>query len=137
AEHPFASHIPAGATVYWGTEFKGPWFLLHRASYYSRVQGAGLVFNRDTALEFDRRSKLLAPLDTAEWQCKFAHRRGEEGAGCRYEASQISELCRRAGGLDFLVLRGRMDRAPIARWTPVENGAPMDTTFHLYRCDAL
>lgn len=38
-------------TVYWSDSPYLTWFMLRRSSYYSIAQTAGLIFNRDTALE--------------------------------------------------------------------------------------
>ena len=38
------------------------WFGLHRQAWISREQGAGVVFNRETAMEYARRQALAAPV---------------------------------------------------------------------------
>ena len=54
--------IPEGATVYWPDEVLETWFWLERPFYASRLQGAGWVFSRDTALETHRRQVRLLKL---------------------------------------------------------------------------
>jgi hypothetical protein len=45
-----------------------PWFVLHRPSYLTVDQSAGVVFSRATALEVRRRSEVLTPLMDPDWK---------------------------------------------------------------------
>jgi hypothetical protein len=44
------------------------WFTLNRPNYLSLDQSAGVVFSRITALEVERRSKVLLPIQDPEWK---------------------------------------------------------------------
>ncbi len=44
------------------------WFTLHRPSYLSLDQSAGVIFSRATALEIQRRSEVLLPLMDEDWK---------------------------------------------------------------------
>ncbi len=50
------------------------WFTLERPSYLSVDQSAGVVFSRATALEVQRRSEVLLPLQDPDWQLLSANR---------------------------------------------------------------
>ncbi|MES2128933.1 MAG: hypothetical protein V4463_16810 [Pseudomonadota bacterium] len=54
-QETFLPHIPANKVVYWEEDVKASWFILHRSNYASSTQLVGLVFNRYTALEGQRR----------------------------------------------------------------------------------
>ncbi len=54
-----ADWIPPGQQVLWQREILYPWFVVRRPSYFADPQGAGVVFNRDTALEYKRRLGLI------------------------------------------------------------------------------
>jgi hypothetical protein len=44
------------------------WFTLLRPNYLTLNQSAGVVFSRDTALEVERRSEVLLPLEDPDWK---------------------------------------------------------------------
>lgn len=54
-EAQLRSTIKPGETVYWTESPFMTWFMLHRSSYYSAPQTAGLIFNRNTAIEAKKR----------------------------------------------------------------------------------
>lgn len=58
----FTRHIPVDAVVYWENNAKMTWFALGRANYASKLQVAGVVFSRQTAIEGKRRMDSLAAL---------------------------------------------------------------------------
>jgi hypothetical protein len=72
--------IPDGADVMWGQKAEGTWLLLGKSSYVSYTQASGLLFSRQTAVEWSRRraiSTLLLPGDlwspeTDQQQCTAA-----------------------------------------------------------------
>lgn len=59
ASHPFADVVPPGAVVFWEENAASVWFLLGRRSYLGAEQGAGLPFERQTAMEYARRARHL------------------------------------------------------------------------------
>ncbi|MEL7462826.1 MAG: hypothetical protein AAFN79_02090 [Pseudomonadota bacterium] len=54
-----------GEAILWqgGNSAPPVWFGLHRAAYLAWPQGAGVVFNRGTALEYARRAAVAEPVD--------------------------------------------------------------------------
>ena len=63
----FRQLIPEHAIVYWeGNNALSVWMLLGRASYISETQTAGIVFNRETAIEALRRTENILPLSPHE-----------------------------------------------------------------------
>lgn len=62
----FARHIPVDAVVYWENNPKMTWFALARANYASKLQTAGIIFSRQTAIEGKRRLDRLAALGLAD-----------------------------------------------------------------------
>ena len=62
---PWRQAIPQSATVLWG-DFSFPtWYLLHRASYWSRDQMAASVFSEPLARELARREYVILGLERA------------------------------------------------------------------------
>jgi hypothetical protein len=59
------------------------WFSLQRPHYLSPDQSAGVVFSRATALEVERRSEVLLPVEAPNW--KFLSTRSQ-GGGAKAEA---------------------------------------------------
>jgi hypothetical protein len=44
------------------------WFSLQRNNYLTTSQSAGVVFSRDTAMEVERRSNVLLPIEDPDWK---------------------------------------------------------------------
>lgn len=134
-EHPFAATIPETAQVYWHGELAATWLLLRRPSYSSPSQSAGLLFNRDTALEFGRRYVQLAPLNVQATLCDMlAVLNGDRGeTDCTPAEELVAELCTAAQGPDFMIFRRRLPKGVVASWT-FNPGADTARIFHLYDC---
>ncbi len=58
----FSRRIPVDAVAYWENDATKSWFALGRSNYASRLQTAGIVFSRQTAIEGKRRMDRLAAL---------------------------------------------------------------------------
>jgi len=69
--------IAPGDEVLWSESPLSSWVLLHRPNYLSGIQTAGLVFSRESALEFARRADALAgvldPATFLVWNHAGAH----------------------------------------------------------------
>lgn len=135
-EHPFTPHISPAAQVYWHGEPAATWVLLRRANHWSVTQGSGLLFNRDTALEFERRHHDYRALDMQERICRMTAALNTEDqqdlSDCVPTQDMMQRICRMERGPDFLIFRRRFDDAT-ASWT-VNPGAPSALTWHLYDC---
>jgi hypothetical protein len=55
---PWRNQLPANSEVLWPDPL-GVWYLLNRQSYCSSPQLAGVVFSRDSAVELDRRTRVV------------------------------------------------------------------------------
>lgn len=134
--HPFAALIPETAQVYWHDELASTWLLLRRPNYYSQAQGAGLLFNRNTAMEFGRRHAQIAPLSLQSQLCRLiaALDNGrEDPSDCLPSEEFVEELCAAPERPDFMVFQRRLTRGVVASWT-FNPGADTARTFHLYDC---
>jgi hypothetical protein len=95
--------IPPTGTVY-VPAFKDSggfvWFTLERPAYLSTDQSAGVVFSRRTAMEIERRSEVLLPVEDPDWEIMthLAKARGNHGkaaTGSRpLTARSLAEICR-------------------------------------------
>lgn len=119
--------------TYWGAGHDNLWFFLHRGSYASFQQAAGIVFSRQTALEADRRLARLRRLGLPDSRLG----RGPEAAdGLSGESTTLDGLVHVCHDpiLDFVVLS-----------EPVAGTIPMKTVrlslltgdYHVYSCAAL
>jgi hypothetical protein len=103
--------------------------VLGRPTWYSVDQGAGIVFNRETALVYAERQRASAELQTAIDDCLMAER-----PGCKVDARPARELCRRQGGPDYLVLHAAVSGHSAVEWRlPPQIGAGNQSLF-LYAC---
>ena len=135
-QHPFAALLPETAQVYWHESLPATWLMLRRASYMSGAQGAGLLFNRDTALEYGRRHEEFAALELQAKVCSLLavlNDKSHDSVNCMPTEVVVEQLCALERGPDFMIFERRLPKGVIASWTfnPADQ-APR--TYHLYDC---
>jgi len=138
-----AEHV-AGQATYWQDGLDLLWFKLKQPSFYSCTQGAGLMFYRATALEFERRLEKLSGIVPDE-PALCLHRPGVQ-ADRPVSAEDLASVCRALPELDLIVLRRPVEGA---EGTPWRAPAPLGLktargdravedddlfTFHFYSC---
>lgn len=140
-----AAFLEGTGTLYWDGGLPLVWMKLRRASFYSCMQGSGLLFYRGTALEYDRRATGLIGLNTADFgvssggMCR--RRPAPEEDGPR-SAAQLRAACEALPELDALVLTVGLPEAPHRVWRPpvpfrrltAEGRAGDFDSLYLYRC---
>jgi len=138
----FAERIPPHATVYWPGQLAATWALLERPSFYSRQQGAGLLFNHGTALLYGPRHSAFRRIEKASDDCTagaFLAQDRQALADCEAPARErLEEICepKEAQAPDYLVVRGHPWPAPLVRWElPTRRDLP--ATYALYACSQL
>ncbi|RZL37836.1 MAG: hypothetical protein EOP35_07500 [Rubrivivax sp.] len=138
--HPFAAHLPANATVYWPYYLVPVWSMLERPSHYSAQQGAGLLFNRDTALIFGARKETYRTIRSDRESCRSASLMTKDSAArraCDMPAlDRLTALCGQQDRPDFMVLPGRLPWEPLATWSPARHREPPQS-YALYACTQL
>ncbi|WP_156957815.1 hypothetical protein [Paracidovorax oryzae] len=112
----FGYPIEAGASVFWYGDLLSPWMLLKRSSYWSDLQQAGLLFNRGTAIEAQRRALLLEPfLFQAEF-CQLMDRLNNKHDSCQIDIDSLKGPCHDShASLNYLVLPQRLSVAPLGK----------------------
>lgn len=127
--NPFRDVLPPGAQVFWPGSHGRTWLVLGRPAWFSDDQGAGIVFNRQTALEYAERKRASRGLESAIGNCAAT---GDPA--CRIDARLARELCVHQRGPDFLVLNARIDGHAGIEWPlPPEIGPGRQSLF-LYAC---
>ncbi|MDT9001005.1 hypothetical protein RQP53_17135 [Paucibacter sp. APW11] len=139
-KHPFEQHIGQEAQVYWHGQAAGAWALLHRASYFSIHQGAGLLFNRGTALDYGERHQVFnESLRSADRCLELADlvKDSEMAAQCFHLAdAELLSFCERGRNLDFIIADSISAFRPVMRWIwQRPSGPPKE--FYLYDCKSL
>lgn len=130
-ENPFRAALPSGTQVFWPAPNGPVWIALRTATWFSVDQGAGIAFNRATAMEYGARKLASESLRGRIQNCAMAY-----PADCRIDLEVAAALCLwRGRGPDYLVLNGRVEgRGPSASWqTPAVTG-PGRPTLYLYPC---
>lgn len=128
-DNPFREQLPPGAQVYWSGSFGKSWLALGRPTWISVDQGAGIVFNRETALHYAARMRAAVDLQASIDRCALV-----EQPACRIDARPARELCNRQDGPDYLVLNARIEGYPATEWPlPPEIGPGRQSLF-LYDC---
>lgn len=76
--------LPEGGSVLWEPGPRNAWFRLGYPSYISRIQAAGTVFSRETAMEAARRSRLVEAVfgerDYLRWHAHHLRRTSPDSA---------------------------------------------------------
>jgi hypothetical protein len=145
-----ATFVSGAGSVYWegdpGNQIL--WFKLREPSYFSCVQGAGVMFFRPTALEFARRGDGLRLLKTRTFspqptdQCPSHWLVDPWGANT---AGQLAAACRALPDLDTIILNrpvpgmaARAWHAPVAQTYAEPDGTTSKvSTFYRYSCARL
>jgi hypothetical protein len=123
---------PDGET-YWQGDVMAPWILLGTPSYYSHIQGAGLLFNRDTAMDFSRREKNIG-IEKDECARGGSFPLSTE---CVPTPSTIKRACESDPHLDLLVYPFEIIGLHAKVWSPsLPNGAE-PTAYFVYPCREL
>jgi len=129
--------IPQSATVYVMPARNSAafaWFTLERPSYMSVDQSAGVVFSRATAEEIVRRSGVLLPVQSPDWQildelqAKTGGSKSTDTDGKPMNLEALRSICRDPV-LDFVIAREALD---ITRISHPKAGAHRD--WNLYDC---
>ena len=134
----FGTQLPMKAQIMWEPEsLIGTWLILERASYYSKSQTAGQLFNRDTFLDLQARASKVRPLLAESERCQqlIAY-----GMTCTISPSTLRKVCSEGNIAppDYLVLPFPQAEIPAGTWTPQnpEDGAS-GVTLRLFSCKDL
>lgn len=138
--HPFATYIPPEAQVYWPNQLIPVWSMLERPSHYASQQGAGLLFNRGTAVMFGPRKEMYRRIKADYDNCHAGGlmlKSRSAWFGCEMPSlDRLTDLCNQVDAPEFLVLAGRVSAAPLASWQPPSyRNAPQ--AYNLYACSQL
>ena len=105
AERPpvsLTSLLPREHPIFWENEVTVPWFLLKRSSYFSCAQGTGALFNRGTAINYQRRYESFQTLQVLDSERNCPATNGH--AIGPLSRAELSSVCKREPGLAALVL---------------------------------
>ncbi len=130
--------IPPAGTVYVpASKDAGSfvWFTLGRPAYLSTDQSAGVVFSRRTALEIQRRSEVLLPVEDPNWKIRTQLARARANGGKRtpdsrpLTAASLVQICRDP-------LLGFVAAPENVGFDPVQHTVPGAwAAWNLYDCD--
>jgi hypothetical protein len=127
--NPFRGVPPPGAQVFWPGSYGRTWLALGRPAWFTDDQGAGLVFNRQTATEYASRKLASRDLQSAIENCAMI-----EQPACRIDVRPARELCARRDGPDYLVLNARIDGYSVIEWSLPPDIGPGRQSLFLYSC---
>lgn len=133
---PFSVALRPGSQVYWIGELLTPWLVLRRASYWSGHQEAGLLFNRGTAQEANRREKIFGLLEFQGSICSLLNNLSNDQEKCAPDEEVVRGICMEAGHqLDYIVLPQKLKYGVLGTWTiPKLDSLDRPVTYYLYQC---
>lgn len=125
--------IQARHLTYWIDGQPQLWLILHRGSYASGMQAAGVVFSRQTAIEADRRLARVRRLGLPDSTIDSGSSAAEKSSAVSTPIEGLVHACHDPI-LDFVVLRQQvLGATPMTTVRLVPSGPP----YHLYACAAL
>lgn len=137
----FGKRVEPGATVFWHGDLLAPWMLLRRPSYWSDLQQAGLLFNRGTAMEAQRRAVLLQPFLVQAELCQLMDNLNKKVGSCDIDVAVFHDVCRDSHArLDYLILPFTLPIPKLGR-TFLDDGVQWNSgskktgaDYYLYSC---
>ena len=135
--HPFSRIVKPGETVLWNGDLVAPWVMMQRASYFSEEQQSGQMFNRQTAIELQRRKQGIEVLELQESICQLMNEINKKADACAPDLENLKGVCKDATGLDYIVLETRIENKYVATWTPPVDIGVRRRYFYLYDCKSL
>lgn len=128
---PFGT-LPADAVVFWQPNPLLAWMVLDRPSFFTNYQAAGALFNRGTALEWDRRRGQIATKKLTQTRC-FEGMVEDDDSACRWNRAQLMRACAIVGGPTHVVSPTRIAAYPSRDWE-LRHAAHHPKSLHLYDC---
>lgn len=137
--------IPENATVYFERDSRGAWLMLRRATYGSVSQGAGINFNRDSALAYAKATGNLTTILGRQPMDIFRREDDIDTTQATLVRADIDKVCTAATDLDFMLLSRRVEDAYSVVWMPPKpfynvraltrgNAQPPLHSYYLYDC---
>jgi hypothetical protein len=111
--------IVQGRQTYWEGGLDMLWYKLRQPSFYSCDQGAGMMFYRETAMEYQRRSEVLSTLNTREFVKKafgLCHQKTDPEATGPTSPEQLIHVCRELPELELMILETDVADVPRRAW---------------------
>jgi hypothetical protein len=130
----FGAAIPPQAQVYWHLELMPTWALMQRASWVSNPQASGVVFNRGTALDYQRRFAPVLEMLQEQANCQMAADARGSPIECQPSQARVEALCRVPAGPDFMVFDALYDRGRVGQWNYRIGPRMPVRTAYLYDC---
>lgn len=118
--------------VYWDDAYRHLWFGLHRGSYASFGQAAGIVFSRQTAIEAERRLARLGALGARDGHLAWYPADGGP-SNAPVTLGGLIHVCHDPI-LDYVILPHVLPQGRLASFSLFDGSQP---TFHLYDCAVL
>jgi hypothetical protein len=135
--HPFARFVDPQREVLWHGDLVAPWVMMLRRSYFSVAQQSGQMFNRETAIDLQRRGGVLALLNFQETVCALMNKLNRQNDSCEPDLLAVQEVCKEAPELSHIVLTTRIEGQWTAFWTPPVQVGGLRPQYYLYDCKAL
>jgi hypothetical protein len=128
--NPFRGAVTPGAVVFWPGPHGRVWMVMGTSTWFSVDQGAGIVFSRDTAIEYDRRKLASRALRSAIDYCERV-----APPNCDIDPHSVRALCELPGGPDYAVLNAPIGERKTAEWLLTPEIAPgRQKMLYLYDC---
>lgn len=128
-----ASIIKPHHLTYWGGGLPNLWFILHRGSYASTQQAAGIIFSRQTAVEAGRRLARLKRLGLPDSRFDWVPKATDESPTLSASLDGLIHVCHDPI-LDFVVLAQQV--VGTTAMTTVRL-FPSELKYQLYACASL
>ncbi len=105
--------------VYWEAGADIMWTWLKKPIYFSCLQGAGVLYDRDLAIKYRDRADALRKLSTSDFSDKprnYCYPREDPAGGGPKSVAKLIEVCRAAPELDLMILMREVPGAASQTW---------------------
>lgn len=130
---PF-TNIPRNGQVYWPGELLPIWLVLKKPSYLDDLQRAGLLFNRETAMEANERYETSSIIPLQLQICKIIEDHVKEKE-CQIDSKTIQEVCRSSKGIiSNIIIPYEIDFPNREQWELTNSTGKVLNTYFSYQC---
>ena len=130
--NPFRERLAPHSVVFWPGPHGKAWLVLGHATWFSADQGAGIVFHRQTAIDFADRKLASSELVSAIANCA-----GVAARNCSIDVHPARAMCARNDGPDYLILNARIEGHAAVEWPLPPEIGPAGQALFLYTCSEL
>lgn len=132
----FNYKLKENSTVFWEDQIIPIWIMLRQASYFHDIQKAGILFNRNTAIEALQRTHILKEYTYQKGRCDTLNQLKINKNSCVVSTDVIIRLCKNNfSPIDYFISGVKFNIPYQGLWkTALSEDKKEYTNYYLYDC---